>query len=93
MGVVKVVREAYPDETQFDKADPHYDPKSTRENPRWDVVDIQLVRKTKRLISLREIQAAQLDGMYRFLLINILGIRNLLFMHSTQLHGSLYFYI
>jgi predicted RNA-binding protein with PUA-like domain len=45
VGVVEVVREAYPDGTALDPKDPHYDPKSTPEAPIWDMVDIRLVRK------------------------------------------------
>ncbi|RMG34095.1 MAG: EVE domain-containing protein, partial [Methanobacteriota archaeon] len=41
MGIVRVVKEAYPDPTQFDSRSPYFDPKSTRENPRWVMVDIQ----------------------------------------------------
>ncbi len=42
-GIVRIVREAYPDPTQFDPNSPYYDPKSTPENPRWVAVDIQYV--------------------------------------------------
>lgn len=65
-GIVKVVRTAYPDPTQFDKKSDHYDPASTREDPRWFVVDVQLVRRTKRVITLDEMRAhatRELDGM------------------------------
>lgn len=55
-GIAKVVREAYPDFTAFDPDDPHYDPKSDPENPRWMMVDVQYVRKTKRNISLQELK-------------------------------------
>ena len=41
-GTAKIVRESYPDFTSWDKKDKHYDPKSTQENPRWFMVDIQL---------------------------------------------------
>ena len=41
MGVVKIVREVYPDHTQFDPSNDHFDPKSTKEEPRWFMVDIQ----------------------------------------------------
>ena len=34
-GVVTVVREAYPDPSQFDAKSEYYDAKSTREAPRW----------------------------------------------------------
>ncbi len=43
MGVCKIVREAYPDHTQFDPASKYYDPKSDPENPRWSMVDVQAV--------------------------------------------------
>jgi len=42
VGVASVVRESYPDHTAFDAKDPHYDPQSTRDDPRWFMVDIQL---------------------------------------------------
>lgn len=45
VGIAEVVRTAYPDATQFDKRDAHYDPRSDPDQPRWDVVDIRFVRK------------------------------------------------
>jgi predicted RNA-binding protein with PUA-like domain len=45
-GIVEISRPAYPDETQFDPNSAYYDAKSTRENPRWQHVDVKLVRKT-----------------------------------------------
>lgn len=56
VGQVEIVREAYPDFTQFDAKDPHYDPKSPKDNPRWDMVDVKFVRKTARMISLDELK-------------------------------------
>ncbi len=56
VGIARVVREAYPDHTAFDPEDPHYDPKSDPENPRWLMVDVQYVRKLKRTISLAELK-------------------------------------
>ena len=41
-GTAVVLREAYPDHTAWDKKNPHYDPASSPENPRWFMVDIQL---------------------------------------------------
>ncbi len=43
MGIARVVREAYPDPTQFDPDSRYFDPKSDPQNPRWFVVDIQAV--------------------------------------------------
>jgi predicted RNA-binding protein with PUA-like domain len=49
-GLAEVASTAYPDATQFDPKDPYFDPKSTRENPRWLHVDVKLVRKTTPLL-------------------------------------------
>ena len=42
VGIAAVVREAYPDHTAQDPKADHYDPKSTPENPIWEMVDIRL---------------------------------------------------
>jgi predicted RNA-binding protein with PUA-like domain len=54
-GLAKVVSNAYPDETQFDKKSKYFEPAATRENPRWFNVDVQFAKKT-RLISLQELR-------------------------------------
>jgi len=41
VGIAEVVKVAYPDETQFDRESRHFDPASTREAPRWDMVDLK----------------------------------------------------
>jgi len=56
VGIAKVVREAYPDNTAFDKKNDHYDADSDPEKPRWYQVDVQLVRKFDRVISLDELR-------------------------------------
>ena len=62
-GLVQVSRLAYPDETQFDPKGKYYDPKSTRENPRWLNVDVKLVRRVP-LVPLAELRAhPQLAGL------------------------------
>ncbi len=55
-GIVQVARSAYPDETQFDRKSPYFDPKASRDLPRWFNVDVRLVRKT-RLVGLPELRA------------------------------------
>jgi predicted RNA-binding protein with PUA-like domain len=65
-GIVEVVRTAYPDPTAFDKKHLHYDEGSDPKNPRWVVVDVQLKRRLKRVITLEELRAheqRELDGM------------------------------
>jgi len=60
-GLVKIVKEAYVDHTQFDKKDPHYDPKSSKDNPRWKMVDVKFERDLKRYIPLPELKALHLE--------------------------------
>ncbi|WP_022964540.1 EVE domain-containing protein [Halopseudomonas pelagia] len=55
-GVVKVVKTAFPDPTQFHPDSPYFDEKSTRDNPRWQSVDLRFVSKLPRLIPLNELK-------------------------------------
>jgi len=54
-GIVEVCRLAYPDDTQFDRKSDYFEPKATRDNPRWFNVDVKLVKKT-RLVPLSELR-------------------------------------
>jgi len=54
-GIAEVASSAYSDPTQFDRRSPYFDPKSSRDAPRWLHVDVKLVRKT-RLIGLAELR-------------------------------------
>ena len=56
-GLAKVASAAYPDPTQFDKKSEYYDPKSTREEPRWSLVDVAFERKLAQVITLEDIKA------------------------------------
>lgn len=59
VGVAQVVKEGYPDPTAFDSQDPHFDPKSDPEAPRWYLVDIKFKRKFKRTITLAELKECE----------------------------------
>lgn len=62
-GLAEVASTAYPDATQFDPASPYFDAKSKREEPRWQHVDVKLVKKT-RLLPLKEMrEAPELESM------------------------------
>ena len=62
-GIAEVAGTAYPDPTQFEKRSEYYDAKSTRENPRWVLVDVAFRRKLKRVIALTELkEQPRLDG-------------------------------
>ncbi len=58
VATAKVVREAYPDPTQFDERSRYHDPKATREAPRWFAVDIQLDRVLKEPVGLPRMREA-----------------------------------
>lgn len=56
-GLATVVREGYPDPTQFDPKQKYYDAKSDPEKPRWFVVDVKAKKKLARVVTLKEIKA------------------------------------
>lgn len=63
-GIAEIHKTAHPDSTQFDEESPYFDPKSTRHNPRWVLVDVKFIRKFNTIISLTELkQHPQLDAM------------------------------
>ncbi len=55
-GIARVASGIKPDPTQFDAKSPYYDAASKKEDPRWLLVDVQAVRKT-RLLALPELRA------------------------------------
>ena len=48
-GLAEVASAAYPDATQFDPKSPYHDPKAKADAPRWQHVDVKLVKKTRLL--------------------------------------------
>jgi predicted RNA-binding protein with PUA-like domain len=56
-GIAEVATTAYPDPSQFDRKSKYFDEKASREQPRWDLVDVRYVRTLKRPISLDDIRA------------------------------------
>lgn len=59
VGRAQVVKESYPDFTQFDKTSNYYDAKSSEGDPKWHMVDIEFVQKFETEISLTEIKDQQ----------------------------------
>jgi predicted RNA-binding protein with PUA-like domain len=49
VGIARVASTPYPDPTQFDKNSNYYDPASKHAEPRWQLVDVQVLRKTRTL--------------------------------------------
>ncbi|MCP5158480.1 MAG: EVE domain-containing protein [Gammaproteobacteria bacterium] len=61
VGIVEVTREGYPDETAFDPANPYYDPGSTLDQPRWYRVDVRLIRRLRRPVTLAELKSYRVE--------------------------------
>jgi predicted RNA-binding protein with PUA-like domain len=63
-GILKVIRTAYPDFTQFESGHEYKDPTSRPERPKWWMVDVCFVRAFKALITLDDLRAMpELEGM------------------------------
>jgi predicted RNA-binding protein with PUA-like domain len=63
-GVARIASAAYPDPTQFDKKSEYYDPDSPKDEPRWSLVDVELVEKFAALVPLTALRAEpRLKGM------------------------------
>ncbi|HET6431177.1 EVE domain-containing protein [Dyella sp.] len=57
VGLATIASDAYPDPSQFDPKSDYFDAGSSRDNPRWLLVDVAFKRKLKRTITLKELQA------------------------------------
>lgn len=53
VGMMKIVKAGYVDDTAFDPDEKYYDPKSKPDNPRWYRVDVEFVEKFEQEISLQ----------------------------------------
>jgi predicted RNA-binding protein with PUA-like domain len=64
VGIGKVVRLAEPDPTQFDKKSEYYEPKATKESPRWYCPQIGFSKKLAAMVSLGDLRENRaLDGL------------------------------
>ena len=64
VGVAEVAKEAYPDPTQFDTSSEYYDEKSSRDGPRWTVVEVRGLHPLERFVPLQEVkEEPALEGM------------------------------
>jgi predicted RNA-binding protein with PUA-like domain len=58
VGICEVVREGYPDPSQFDRKSKYHDPDSDPADPRWFVVDLQAKEQLPRPVTLQEMRGA-----------------------------------
>jgi predicted RNA-binding protein with PUA-like domain len=56
VGIAEIVREGYPDFTACDPNGEHFDPKASRENPIWYMVDVRYIKPLERLVTLEQIK-------------------------------------
>jgi predicted RNA-binding protein with PUA-like domain len=62
VGICEVIKEAYPDFTQFDPKSDYFDPKAKPDDPTWKMVDVGFVEKFPQMLTLDELRArADLD--------------------------------
>ena len=57
VGICKVVKEAYPDFTAFEKGGEYYDPRSTPQKPLWQMVDVEFVERFADPVTLARMRA------------------------------------
>ena len=63
-GLARVCSAPYPDHTAWDRKSKYFDSKSTRENPRWFMVDVEFVEVFNDFISLTRMkETPELEGM------------------------------
>ncbi len=64
VGVCEVVREAYPDPTQFDPRSPYHDPGSDPADPRWVAVDLRAQEELPQPVTLAALRGnPRLEGL------------------------------
>ena len=56
-GLMTVATEAYPDPTQFKKTSKYFDEKSTKENPRWFLIDVKFKKVFNNYVPLEDLKA------------------------------------
>jgi len=56
-GTAEVVRTAYPDASALDARDHGYDPKSTAENPIWEMVDVRAKERFSHFVTRDDLKA------------------------------------
>ncbi len=56
IGIAEVVEESYPDPTQFDPSDGHFDAKSQSDAPRWLMFDLVAKRALASFVSLEQLK-------------------------------------
>lgn len=67
VGIARVVKEGYPDDSAWNNQHDHFDSKSTPENPIWYRVDIQFEKKFSKPLELKELR--KINGLENMMLL------------------------
>lgn len=60
-GICRIIKEDFPDHTQWEPKSKYYDPKATLERPIWFMVEVEYVERFPHFVSLEEIKRT--DGL------------------------------
>ena len=55
-GVMRVTSAPYPDDLQFDEASDYFDPKSSQDEPRWSMVDVEAAAELPEIVTLEQLR-------------------------------------
>ena len=93
VGVIEIVREAYPDHTAFLANEKYFDAKSDPDNPRWVMVDVRYKRKFKTPVTLKALKGeralAQMRLVQRGNRLSILPVAAKEWKHILKMAGEL----
>lgn len=65
VGVCSVVKAGYPDFSALDPQSEYFDPKHSKDNPKWYTVDVMFIRKFANMISLTKLK--ETNGLERMM--------------------------
>ncbi len=57
VGIMEIIKLGLIDPTQFDPKSNYYDPKSLKEKPRWDCVELKYLGRFSEMLSLEEMRS------------------------------------
>ena len=58
-GIARVCKEAYPDDSQWDKRSKYFDAKASKGRPRWFMVDVEFVDKLRAPVTLETLKTTK----------------------------------
>ncbi len=59
VGIIQVVKTAYPDPFALDAKSRYFDPRSSKDSPRWFLVDVRFVKKFSQALPLEQLRGVK----------------------------------